>query len=172
MSIHQSLQTTVRNTQQSQYTLKSALAEELVSANLVISSAVRAWELPERLKRLSLPLLHYTEADLADYEILLCCDNDRVVAMAAWDNSNIYRGPGRIPCALLHGLYVCFDHQGCGLGQRLQTAVSHRAAKHGFRGLLVKSQRVSTGYFAHQDYQHTTDFDDDYPYLFWKPFTR
>ena len=172
MSVHQSLQTTVRNAKQAQYTLASASAAELVSANLVISSAVKSWQLPERLKRLSLPLLHYTEADLADYEILLCRNNAQVVAMAAWDNSHVYRGPDHISCALLHGLYVCFDHQGCGLGQRLQTAVGHRAAKHGFKGLLVKSQRVSTGYFANQGYQHTTEFDDDYPYLFWKPFTR
>ena len=84
--------------------LRPAGESELNQINLVITSAINAWQLPDRLKRLSLGLLHYEATDLQDYEILLYSRQDYPIAVGAWEHGTCYLGPGETASALLHGL--------------------------------------------------------------------
>jgi len=151
-----------------QFLVKMAAAADLVVVNRIVASAVASWPVPDRLKRLSLPLLQYSQSDLAEFQCFLL-DQDgagKGVAMLSKDTSFV--GMHGTRCALLHGLYVQAHSQRSGIGTILQQAVIHRARESGCAGLLVKAQRVSRSYFETQGYRVCVSPNVDYPYLYWK----
>lgn len=153
------------------FSVREAAVCDLPLVNWVITSAVNSWNLSDRLKRLSLSLLHYDAVDLQDYEILVYFRDEYPLAVGAWEFGPSYAGPDGMPSALFHGLYVRADFQGLGIGQQMQGTVADRARAQGFGGLFVKSQRVSTGYFVQQGFSRTQG-TGVYPYQFWKSIMR
>ena len=140
--------------------IRSLGKRDLEAINAVITQAVMAWPLPERMKRLSLPLLRYDEVDLAHF--------DGVVARAPWQAEN---DPGLAGVALfddemLHGLYVHPEAQGRGIGRALLGAVCARASENGVQRLLVKAERVSAGYFRRQGLT-SAGSESAYPHAFY-----
>lgn len=128
--------------------------------NDVITEAVMAWPLPERMKRLSLPLLRYDEVDLDHFCIIGAYTLDRTAkpvdlfGIAAWDQD------------ALHGLYVRPEVQSSGVGRGLLDTVARRAGQAGIKRLLVKAERVSAGYFQRQGLA-TAGPEIPYPYAFY-----
>ena len=124
--------------------IRSLGVRDLDVINDVITDAVLAWPLPERVKRLSLPLLRYDEVDLEHFHAIGAYALDRTVSptglfgIAVWDRE------------ALHGLYVRPEAQRCGVGRILLNAVVARARQAGIGRLLVKAERVSAGYFRQQ----------------------
>lgn len=145
---------------------------DLSAVNQVVTAAVLAWPMAERVKRNALSLLRYGALDLTDLEFRLAEAGDRVVGVAAWDRTTRVRGASGEQGALLHGLYVRPRWQHRGVGRALQRLVSQAAAGLGFDGLLVKAERVSVGYFERCGYRRLDGehhFGVSYPYLFWLP---
>lgn len=148
-------------------TRRAALAD-LPALNGVIEAAVMAWPLAERLKRLALPVLRYGELDLRDYVMDLVERDDRVVAVAAW--REVAEDAGHGPHLFLHGLYVHPDFQKRSLGSGLIRRVVAIARERGLRGVLVKAERVSTGYFDALGFERLPESDAPgaaYPYRYW-----
>lgn len=151
-----------------QVRIKTVAAPDLTVVNRIIASAVESWPVTDRLKRLSGPLLQYSESDLAEFQCFLF-DQDSIgkgVAVLSRDTSFVGRHETR--CALLHGLYVQADAQRSGIGRILLQTVANRVREAGGEGLLVKSQRVSRSYFEAQGYTKYVSPNIDYPYLYWK----
>ncbi|MFT6437072.1 MAG: GNAT superfamily N-acetyltransferase [Candidatus Azotimanducaceae bacterium] len=144
-----------------------ATLEDVSQINLVIEQAVMAWPLSERLRRLSLPLLRYTEADWPHYQFLIKREHDSVVAIAAWDpHTRCATVHGH--AALLHGLYVMPAWQGCGIGWRLIQEVAKLARALPVDGVLVKAERIAVSYFESRGLLVVAATDrQDYPYQFW-----
>ncbi|MFQ3364306.1 MAG: hypothetical protein ACI883_001282, partial [Candidatus Azotimanducaceae bacterium] len=61
------------------------IAADLATVNQVITAAVQVWPSSERLKRLALTALHYTNADLQDFEFLLCYKAHACLGVAVWE---------------------------------------------------------------------------------------
>ena len=56
-------------------TLRTARQADLEAINRVIEAAVMTWDLPERVKRLSLPSYRYTSVDFEHFEIVVAEDD-------------------------------------------------------------------------------------------------
>ncbi|TNF86041.1 MAG: GNAT family N-acetyltransferase [Gammaproteobacteria bacterium] len=123
---------------------RSLGVRDLDAINDVITDAVLAWSLPERVKRLSLPLLRYDEVDLEHFAAIGAYALDRKVrpvglfGVAVWDRET------------LHGLYVRPEAQRRGVGRHLLRSVAAHARQAGVSRLLVKAERVSADYFRQQ----------------------
>jgi GNAT superfamily N-acetyltransferase len=126
-----------------------------------------AWPLSERLRRLSLPLLIYSETDWQYYEFLVMRDGSTVAAMSAWD-SHTRLSTQYGSAALLHGLYVAPDWQGQSIGWQLVQAVAKKARALPVDGLLIKAERVAASYFKQRGMLAVAATGrQDYPYQFW-----
>ena len=135
--------------------LQRLSAENLDEINAVIRAAVLGWPLPDRVKRLSLPLLEYDLVDADQYRLLGAYQEDReaLIGVAAWDDNQ------------LHGLYVHPAAQGLGIGGALLHAVCHDTAATGIAGLEIKAQRISASYFEYLGLPALPP-GDGYPYRF------
>ena len=148
-------------------TIITAAAPDLDNINAVITAAVMAWPLAERLRRLALPLLCYDQTDLACYEILLAVADGSIAGVVAWDKQTILATP-RGEAALLHGLYVLPAAQRQGVGRQLLAEIAVRARQLRRAGLLIKAERVAVSYFEQQGLERLqNDQSGDYPYRFW-----
>jgi GNAT superfamily N-acetyltransferase len=143
-----------------QIRIRPLARKDLEAINDVITEAVLAWPLPERMKRLALPLLRYDEVDLRHFHAIGVVGLDRTVqhvdlfGVALWDQD------------ALHGLYVRPEVQGRGVGRRLLESVATNARQAGIARLLVKAERVSAGYFQQQGLA-AAGSEADYPYAFY-----
>ena len=148
--------------------VKNVAVTDLVLINSIITSAVESWQLPDRLKRLALPILQYTAEDLTEFEFFLHDHNGSVNGVAVLSRDAGLKGKHGTRCALMHGLYVHADAQRTGVGSALQQTVADHAREMGCEGLLVKAQRVATSYFEAQGYEECECQYVNYPYLYWK----
>ena len=148
-----------------------ARASDLPEINRIISMAVLGWPLPQRVKRLALPMLQYDVIDFEHYAALVCT-RETMLGCALWLNEEItfaaqYRG------GLLHGLYVDPAAQSQGIGGKLLHEVFSRAANAGLGGMLVKAERVSRGFFERCGMELMPQHHaNDYPYRYWKQLGR
>ena len=129
------------------------IAADLATVNQVITAAVQVWPSSERLKRLALTALHYTNADLQDFEFLLCYKAHACLGVAVWEPENVSFVNDKSSVALLHGLYVGQQHQHLGVGKLLLDEVHLRAEKRSFSGVYVRAERFSASYFEHVGYR-------------------
>jgi GNAT superfamily N-acetyltransferase len=152
--------------------IRRAALEDLSTVNDIVTAAVLGWPMAERLKRVALRVLTYDAVDLREMEVLLAEVDGLPVGVAAWDPGAVLQGGGVRRGALLHGLYVVPEAQGCGIGAALQRRIATRAAVAGCDALVVKSERVSVGYFERCGYRRLADdalAGLEYPYLFALP---
>jgi GNAT superfamily N-acetyltransferase len=148
--------------------------DELDRVNAVIEAAVMGWDLPARVKRLSLPSYRYCAEDLEHLTSMVAVDAlDRILGVAAWEPAEPVDVPTSRPAMLLHGLYVDPERQGSGIGTRLLSAAGQAARAVGFDGLLIKASRHAQGFFAARGLTllPVEDPDRDYPYRFWMELT-
>lgn len=147
--------------------ITEARASDLPEINRIIRRAVLGWPLPQRVKRLALPMLQYDAIDFEHYAGLVCC-GETMIGCALWLNEEISFGP-QYRGGLLHGLYVDPAAQSQGMGGKLLLEVFSRAANAGLDGMLVKAERVSQGFFERCGMELMPQEDaKDYPYRYWK----
>jgi GNAT superfamily N-acetyltransferase len=152
--------------------LRPALVGDLDALNAVIERAVSTWDLPDRVKRLSLPLYRYDAHDLDTLDaVLIESAGRRIVGVAAWEPAEVADTPDGSPGLLLHGLYVDPGLARQGLGTRLLQAAEEAARVRGVAGVLVKAQRDAEGFFLSRGFEPlpVRDPDRHYPRRLWKP---
>ena len=144
---------------------------DLTSINEVVASAAMSWPKSEKVKRMVLPVLSYTDEDFNYYTFLLCKVQGHCVGVAVVDTEmpvETVRGSGR----LLHGLYVAPGEHGRGYGQTLLYRARDLAATVGADGIVVKAERVAIGFFEHCGLQLLpTSGPAEHPYQFWCQIT-
>ena len=153
--------------------LRTAGAHDLEAINTVIDRAVMGWDLPERVKRLALPLYRYNDYDLRVMQFRVAeIPGGGILGVAAWEDAD----PRDLPApqgeaanrarhgVLLHGLYIDPAQQRSGLGTRLLAAVGDAARATGARWLLVKAQNGAEGFFERRGLVRlpVRDTDRDY----------
>lgn len=154
-----------------EYNLRKAVATDLPTINPVIEAAVMSWQLPERVKRLSLSSYYYDTADLMHLTLWLAEDDEqRAVAVAGWEPADATDLPPNTVGLLLHGLYVLPKRHKQGLGQRMLKLTEQHAAEGGYDGVLVKAQADAIGFFQHNGYQDLPVEDNvrHYSHRMWK----
>jgi L-amino acid N-acyltransferase YncA len=151
--------------------LRPAMPADLAAINAVVERAVMTWNLPERVKRLTLPSYRYQPHDLDHLHVVVAEAADRaLLGVAAWEPASPRDLPAGQTGLLLHGLYVDPDWQRGGVGSQLLDAAMSAAREQGFDGLLVKAQPDAADFFLARGMQRlpVINPDRDYPHRFWK----
>lgn len=154
--------------------LRRATPTDLDAVNAVIERAVMTWQLPERVKRLTLPSYRYNAHNLEHLEMVLAEDADRaVIGVAAWEPASPADAPPGRRALLLHGLYVDPGRQRRGAGGCLLDAAVAAAREQGFDGLLVKARPEAEGFFFARGLERlpVTNPEREYPHRFRKAVT-
>jgi len=149
--------------------LRSAQIDDLPALNHVVEAAFMTWDLPERVKRLSLQSYLYDEMDLQHLQLELAERNGQVVGVAAWEEAAGNDCPQGARGLLLHGLYVLPEEAGRGIGRRLLEAARAAAAEAGLDGVVIKAQTDAVSFFEHLGLQALAieDIARHYAKRFW-----
>ncbi len=150
--------------------LREARPGEIGAINAVVEAAVMGWDLPERVKRLSVATLKYSRFDLDHFRLCVAETPDGGIAgVAAWAPADAKDLPPATRGLLLHGIYVDPARQHGGLGARLLQRARSAAAEGGYDGLLVKAQPGAEGFFRKQGMVKLPVRDParDYPHRYW-----
>ena len=151
--------------------LRQADTKDLAAINEIIDAAIMTWDLPERVKRLSLPSYHYKQHDLEMLEIIVAeKDGQQIVGVAAWEPANTKDVPQGQRALFLHGIYVAPEHYRQGIGSQLLQAAESTALNKGYAGLLVKAQADAADFFLAHGMQPLEIENEkrDYPHRYWK----
>jgi len=151
--------------------IRLAKETDLEAVNRIIHAAVMTWDLPARVKRLSLPSYSYNVTDF-DHLVIVVAENQRheIVGTAAWEPADARDTPPEQTALLLHGIYVDPSQHHQGIGRRLFRVAEEAARKRRFDGLLVKAQKGASGFFISQgmDRLPVNDPSRDFGNRFWK----
>ena len=150
-------------------TLRMGDRNDLPAINGVIGRAVMTWRLPDRVKRLSLPLYRYSETDLGHLELCVAEDDHGVSGVAAWEPAGPADLSEGVRGLLLHGLYVDPGRQRGGIGRQLVGACLSRARELQLDGVLVKVQADAEPFFRRLGFDGlpVRDKSRDYALRFW-----
>lgn len=151
--------------------LRKAGIDDLDAVNNIIDAAVMTWDLPERVKRLSLSSYRYHEHDLQSFELQVAEDKQgNIIGVAAWEPADPKDSPQGVDGLLLHGIYVAPARQHHGTGTQLFQAAERAAIEKNYAGLLVKAQAGATGFFVAQGMQplQVQHAGRDYAHRYWK----
>lgn len=150
--------------------VETANRSDLDNINHVIEAAIMTWNLPERVKRLSLASYFYNELDLKHLEIIVARQHERIIAVASWEIAGTKDTPQDKSGLLLHSLYVHPETQGQGVGKKLLQTAENAAQAKGLSGLLVKAQAKAIDFFIQQGMYEVQiqDASRDYAHRLWK----
>lgn len=131
----------------------SAKESDLDKINQVIEAAIMKWDLPERVKRLSLPSYFYNAQDIKHLEIIVAKQAAEIIAVAGWELADIKNTPSHQAALLLHGLYVHPLEQNQGIAKKLIQAATHAAYSQHLSGILVKAHKDAVNFFINQQFK-------------------
>lgn len=155
--------------------LRRAQPQELETVNALVGRAIHSWDLPDRIKRISLPIYLYRASDLEFMHIIVAEDPDgNIVGVAAWELAASKDTPRGCSALLLHGIYVDPDLHRCGIGSRLLDAAVQAAANEYYDGLVVKAQNGAVPFFEALGLERLAETNPDRCYAdrFWYPTRR
>ena len=152
-----------------QLEIRRADSDDLDCINQIITAAVMNWDLPERVKRLSLPTCIYNDIDLRHYHVYLAIQQKQPIATLVLDNESVNM-PGNKVATLIHGLYVHPDQQTRGIGRSLMQIAEQQATLKNADTLMVKAQKSAEGFFLRMGMQKLDIENEnrDYPGRYWK----
>ncbi len=142
---------------------------DLDAVNTLIERAVMGWSLPDRVKRLSLPLYKYGAVDLKFLTVVVAELDGRLAGVAAWELADAGQVPEGRRGLLLHGLFVDPSLQGSGAGTQLFRCCVDAARALDLDGVLVRVQSDAEGFFQRQGLQPlpVAEPDRDYALRYW-----
>jgi N-acetylglutamate synthase-like GNAT family acetyltransferase len=152
-------------------TLRKATEADLKDINELIDAAVMTWDLPERVKRLSLSSYHYKPHDMEILHIIVAEDHEhQLVGVAAWESVDPADAIKGFRSLLLHGIYVKPNQQHKGIGTKLFQAAEQAVTDRDYSGLMVKAQANAIGFFLAQGMQllKVKNQKRDYAHRYWK----
>ena len=123
--------------------IRPATLADLPSINTIIESAVMGWDIPERVKRLSLSSLSYSADDFNYYQIMIL-EHDHVPTGVLTLDHDTYR---QDKTSLIHGIYVAAGKQKKGIGNRLLAEAEMLARQQQSCNIMVKAQKDAAGFF-------------------------
>ncbi len=133
------------------FDIRSADKTDLDAINHIIEAAIMTWELPERVKRLSLTSYLYTNLDFDHLEMVVAQDvRQSIIGLAAWEQADAKDTPSERTGLALHGIYVDPSRHHQGIGRQLFRHAQQAVRKYHCDGLLVKAQRDAKGFFISQ----------------------
>ena len=125
--------------------LRPATAADIEALNGVVERAFMTWNLPERVKRLSLPSYRYRALDL-DFQHIVVAETPihGIIGVAAWEPAEPRDLPSGLTGLLLHGLYVepAHIHRGIGSQQVAQFVVNRDGERVNFYWRGVAGNRT------------------------------
>lgn len=133
-----------------QLSIRPAEKHDLIAINQIIEAAIRTWHLPERVIRLTLPTYKYNEMDLQHMYIVVACQNDTILGVAAWEPANPIDAPKDKRALILHGIYVDPAQHRQGIGAALFHAAEEATRKQNLKGIVVKAQKGSEAFYRSQ----------------------
>lgn len=151
--------------------LRVANDQDLDAVNAVIERATMGWDLPERVKRLSLATYRCTPLDHELLELMVAEGPDgNILGVAAWERADPRDTPAHRAALLLHGIYVAPRVHHRGIGSQLLQAAEAAARRRALAGVLVKAQRGAEGFFTARGFHKlpVEDPERDYPHRYWK----
>lgn len=151
-------------------TIRPAEIADLDNINKLIEAAIMNWDLPERVKRLSLPSYYYNEIDLQHFDIDVAVHDNKIIAVIAYVQAESGDLPKGKTGLFLHGIYVHPGLQKTGIGSLLITGLEKIASHKKLDGLLVKAQKDAIPFFIKQGMNvlEVTDTNKDYENRYWK----
>lgn len=154
-----------------QLQFRAGTVADLDALNGVIEHAIMTWQLPERVKRLSLPSYRYSAQDFVHLAVMLAELNGQVLGVAALESAEQKDVPAGTRGLLLHGLYVEPRWHHRGIGRALVDVALAAARERGLGGLLVKAQRDAEPFFQACGFARmpVVDAARDYAGRFWHP---
>ncbi len=152
-------------------TLRAAKPDDLMFINGIIETAVMSWELPERVKRLSLPNYRYTADHFDKMSLFLALEKETsdVLGVMACCEADAEDLPADRQGMLLHGIYVDPVNHREGIGKKLVTHAIKAARKAQAEGLIVKAQPDALGFFESVGFARlpVEDPESDFRNRFW-----
>ncbi len=150
-------------------TTRAATPDDLDTVNAIIERAIMRWSLPDRVKRLSLPLYKYGAIDLEFLTMEVVEHEGRIIAVAAWEPTGAGQLPEGKQGLLLHSLFVDPEAQGCGAGTQLLQRCAQAARERQLDGVLVRAQPDAVGFFQRQGMEELPILqpDRDYAMRYW-----
>jgi predicted N-acetyltransferase YhbS len=152
--------------------LRFGSTDDLDAVNTLVEAAIMTWDLPERVKRLSVPSYRYNNHDLEHLKLVIVeSATGDIMGIATWEPADAADTPQNQKGLLLHGLYVHPEHHYQGIGSRLLEVALDAGRQVGYDGLLVKANKDAKGFFAARGLRRlTVERPGDYPYRFWFEF--
>lgn len=150
--------------------LRQGNADDLDAVNTLIQAAIMTWDLPDRVKRLSLPSYRHDAHDLEHLTLVIAESKaGEMLGIATWEPAETEDTPESQKGLLLHGIYVDPGHHHEGIGSRLLQAAIEAGSKDDYDGLLVKANKDAQGFFTAKGLQPlpVERPGRDYPYRFW-----
>jgi len=123
--------------------IRPANISDLDAINQLIESAIMIWNLPQRVKRLSLSSVTYSEHDFQHYQITVAEISNTLTGVLILDHDT-YR---KEKTCLIHGIYVDPEWQKKGIGTRLLKEAETLALAKKSMKILVKAQRDAQDFF-------------------------
>lgn len=150
--------------------IRPAEKHDLDAINQIIEAAILTWELPERVIRLTLPTYIYSEMDLQHMSIVVACQKETIVGVAAWEPADPIDAPKNTRALMLHGIYVNPALHRQGIGAVLFQAAEQSTKKQRLNGIVVKAQKGSEAFYQSQG-MHNLKVEDkkrEFENRFWK----
>lgn len=164
-------QSDMTHMKQTKVSLHSVDKKMLDDINALIEAAIMTWDLPERVKRLTLPSYRYSEQDMLHLEMVIARVDLTIAGVAAWEEADSNDTPDSKTGLLLHGIYVDPGLHKTGIGTRLFQAAEEAMQEKGLDGLLVKAQSGAEAFFEKQGMSRlpVDDPSRHYANRYWKP---
>ncbi|MGD2119900.1 MAG: GNAT family N-acetyltransferase [Chromatiales bacterium] len=156
--------------QENTFIYRDAHSDDITGINRVVEAAVMGWNLPERVKRLSLFSYRYNDFDLQSQSIVVAeTQQHEIVAVASTEDAEPADLPAEKTGLLLHGLYVLPEWQGHGIGRHLVQLALQQVRMRKLHGLLVKAQADAVGFFRTLGFEQLPVRDErrDYVNRYW-----
>ena len=148
------------------YRLTHETPDALEAINQLLASSITAWQLSDRLYRLSINAYRYRHSDWIDHQFYgLRNENNTLVAILVVNEDSSDR-PDDHRCRQIQGLFIGKHNQKRRLGSRLTHEAAQVALDQSLELLLVKAHESAVSFFEHHRFHRipVTDEVRDYPY--------